>query len=79
MVGADHVTPEFDFSLQQRGGGLGRFLVARVQIHAAVGKKLLHLSIVERNRSALLSLSTIGRGVLAGASSMCQKSILSFS
>src|SRR6516165_6279532 len=30
MVGADHVAPELDLTLEQRGRGFGRFLFGRV-------------------------------------------------
>src|SRR5262249_7262031 len=37
MVGPDHIAPELDFALKQSGRRFGRFLIVRVQIHAAIG------------------------------------------
>src|SRR5437660_12644322 len=38
VVGADHVAPQLDLALEQRARGLGRFLLGRVEVHAAIGE-----------------------------------------
>src|SRR5262249_47680680 len=47
MIGADYVTPKLDLALEQRAGCLGRFLIVRVKIHAAVVKRLAQLGVGE--------------------------------
>ena len=79
MVGADHVAPALDLALEQGGRGFGRLLVGRDSVHAAIRVNVFFtLGSASASRSAALSLSTIGRGVPAGANSMCQKSRSSF-
>src|SRR5215510_9950666 len=48
VVGADHLAPELELALEQRGGGFRRLLVGGKHIHAALLEGLAHLGIGER-------------------------------
>src|SRR5262249_43879357 len=45
VVGADHLAPELELALEQRGGGFRRLLVGGKHIHAALLEGLAHLGI----------------------------------
>src|SRR5262249_40418571 len=56
MIGADYVTPKLDLALEQRAGSLGRFLIVRVKIHAAVVKRLAQLGVGEAGAQCSVQL-----------------------
>jgi hypothetical protein len=45
VVGASHITPKVNLTLEQCACSLGRFLVRRVEIHPAVDKSLAELGV----------------------------------